>query len=392
MGTNGSFDIATLTDHLYIHFMYEREYKDIGLIPLYGKVGDDLWILDPLNVYPKYCEKINLPINVSKSKVFCELGSVMEFCSRTSINGEDASRISPRVINRSKDFRNIPQLLSVLNERNVSITPSSFTSLNRKVHKSEETYLDKLQPWLISAVVANLFCKETSPYRFLTAEYLLENDWFECDRICDIAFDQECLMRLAIVQSILSILESQKVIQEKVQALQSVKSTLSYDEFKEVYNTNLFSANSTMVSDIRERLLFDEDLIKAEDGTLPSILLPIEIIPLKRLKSLEDALTIKLLEAHDLEGDKPDDIVEFAKRLRSIATTADFEGISLSYDSKRAYNANFKIVKYLERTSEPYDVVVLKTLEDKELINSILSYENLPVEWVRKYLPILMVE
>jgi len=392
MGTNGSFDIATLTDHLFIHFMYHREYKDLGLLPLYGKVGDDLWILDPYDVYPKYCEKINLPINVSKSKVFCKLGSVMEFCSRNSINGIDASRISPSVINRSSDFRNIPQLLSVLNERNVVVTPKSFPSLNRKVKGKEETYFNKLQPWLLSAVVANLFCKESSPYRFLTAEYLFENDWLKDDHLCDIFFDQECLMRLAIVQSILSILESQKVIEMKVQALCKAKSKMSYDEFKEVYDTNLFKSDSTMVKFIRERIISDEELIKAEDGSIPNILLPMEIIPLKRLKSLHDALTVKLLEAHDLEGDKIDDIIEFAARLRSIATTVDFEGITLSYDSKRTYNVNFKIVKYLERTSSPYDVLVLETQEDKDLINSLMSYEELPQDWIRKYLPVLVVE
>jgi hypothetical protein len=392
MGTNGSFDIATLTDHFFIHYMYEKEYGDIGLQPLYGKVGDDLWILDPRDVYPKYCEKISLPINVSKSKVFCEVGSIMEFCSRTAINGSDCSRISPSVVNRSKDFRNMPQLLSVLNERNVSITPSSFRSLNRTVSGTEETYLEKLQPWLLSAVSSTFFCKENSPYRFLTAQYLVENHWINNDQIFDCIMNQDTLMRLTIVQNILSILESHQIIQEKVQVLQKAKSNLSYDDFKEVYNTNLLTIDSTKVKFIRERIFSDESLVSAEDGTVPSILLPMEIIPLKRLKSLEDALTIRLLDAHDLEGDKIDDIVEFAKRLRSIAVTADFEGLNLTYDSERAYNANFKIVKYLERTSSPYEILVLKTQEEKELINSILSYEELPVEWVGKYLPLLVVE
>jgi hypothetical protein len=396
MGTNGSFDIATLTDHLFIHYMYEKEYKDLNLKPLYGKVGDDLWILDPKNVYPSYCEKINLPINMTKSKVFCELGSVMEFCSRTAINGYDCSRVSPSVVNRSSDFREIPQLLSVLNERGIQISPSSFPTLGRKVKGSEETYLDKLQPWLLSAVSGNFFLtkigKKRSPYRFLNADYLIENDWLCNDQIFDSIMDQECLMRLAIVQSILSILESQKIIQDKVQVLQQAKANVSYDEFKEIYNTSLFTTDTEMVQFIRERMFSDFELIKSEDGDLPDILLPMEIIPLKRLKSLEDALTVKLLEAHDLEGDKIDDIIEFAKRLNSIAVVADFEGLNLCYDSKRAYNANFKIVKYLERTSSPYDVLVLETQEDKEIIDSILSYDNLPVEWVGKYLPMLLVE
>jgi hypothetical protein len=320
----------------------------------------------------------------------------MEFCSRTAINGEDRSRISPSVVNRSKDFREIPQLLSVLNERNVQISPLSFSTLNRTVKGSDKTYLDKLQPWLLSSVSGNLFLtkigKKRSPYRFLNAEYLVQNDWICNDQIFDAVMDQECLMRLAIVQSILSIIESQKVIQEKVQVLQQAKSRVSYDGFKEIYNTSLFTTDSTKVNYIRERIFSDESLVSAEDGTLPSILLPMEIIPLKRLKSLEDELTVKLLEAHNLEGDKIDDIIEFAKRLNSIAVTVDFEGVNLCYDSKRAYNANFRIVKYLERTSYPYDVLVLETHEDKEVIDSILSYENLPVEWVGKYLPILLVE
>jgi hypothetical protein len=72
MGTNGSFDIATLTDHLFLKFIRSRNPVMQSIhsehIRLYGKVGDDLFTYDYKTVLDYY-EQINLPINLSKSKV-----------------------------------------------------------------------------------------------------------------------------------------------------------------------------------------------------------------------------------------------------------------------------------------------------------------------------------
>jgi hypothetical protein len=137
----GSFDVATLIEHLFIHFMYNREgNSEIFPVTLYGKVGDDA-----KDSYAKYCEKINLPINLAKSKTFYKLGSVAEFCSRTAIDGYDVSRVSPNVINRSLDLRSIPQLLSVCSQRGIILKPRSFPTLQHLLKKSrtngEEKYI-----------------------------------------------------------------------------------------------------------------------------------------------------------------------------------------------------------------------------------------------------------
>jgi hypothetical protein len=394
MGTNGSFDIATLTEHLYIHFMYERSSigKVFSQLP-YGKVGDDLWIYDPENNYPEYCKKINLPINTQKSKVYCELGSVAEFCSRTAINGIDVSRVSPNVINRSSEFRNIPQLLSVCNQRGLTLKPSSFPTLQNTLKNSEERYIDKLQPWLISAVVLNAFLKNTSsPYGFLNADYLVQNDWITNESVKTLIRDQESLMRIMVGNSIISILKSQDLINKKISTLRSVENgSKSYDEMSSIFNIDLFTTDQSIVEMIRENLGFQFQSERIESGsTWKMVLLPWEIVPIVRLKSLKKSVTVKLLAAHDIEGDKIEDILDFATQLDRIAVSVDFDGTNINYESKRVYDRQFSIVKFFLKCKEPFNELELDELQINS-INSILSYEELPVEWVNSYLPKLVL-
>jgi hypothetical protein len=395
MGTNGSFDIATLTEHLLIHFMYSKEgpFELSQKIP-YGKVGDDLWIYDPKGSYLRYCEKINLPINLQKSKEYCDLGSVAEFCSRTAINGKDVSRVSPNVINRSSDFRSIPQLLSVCNQRGVSLNPSSFPTLQRTLKGKEERYLDKLQPWLISAVVINKFTKNLgSPYGFLNADYLVQNDWVIEDSVKNLINDQESLTRIMIGNSIISIINSQDLIEKKISSLRSVKNaSRSYDEIESVLDTDLFTTDQTTVEMVRQNLHFEYQSERVEiDNGWKLVLLPWEIIPIVRFKTLNKNLTVKLLEAHDIEGDKVEDILEFATLLNRIAVSVDFDGTNINYNSKRVYDRQFSIVKFFEKSEMPFTILRLDNERQLNLINSILSYEELPVEWVNSYLPTLII-
>jgi hypothetical protein len=396
MGTNGSFDIATLTDHLFIHFMYEREGKKNGNIPnfspLYGKVGDDLWIYDIHNSYQEYCEKINLPINISKSKTVCKLGSVAEFCSRTAINGVDVSRVSPKVINRSSDFRSVPQLLSVCLERGLILKPSSFPSLNNIVKNGNETYFDKIQPWMVGAAVCNLASKEGSPYNSLTPKFMIDNGWLVDEDLKKIVSEPENLTRILISQTILSILDSCKDIEALTSSFRKTENKMQ--RVNSLYGSNLFCVNEETVTMVRINVCFPDPHGQASTEEKPlanDILLPWEIIPIIRLKTLMKALTEDLLEAHSIEGDKIMDIHDFAVLLNRIARRVDFDGTNINYDSKRTYSRCFKIVKLLERINPPFNYLVLDDSRQRDLINSILSYEELPVEWVKEYLPLLVV-
>jgi hypothetical protein len=396
MGTNGSFDIATLTDHLYIHFMYEREGKKSGNIPnfspLYGKVGDDLWIYDIHNSYQEYCRKINLPINISKSKTVCKLGSIAEFCSRTAINGVDVSRVSPKVINRSSDFRNVPQLLSVCLERGLILMPSSFPSLNNIVKDGNETYFDKIQPWMVGAAVCNLASNEGSPYNSLTPKFMIDNGWLVDDNLKKVVSEPENLTRLLISQIILSILDSIKNIE--VLTLSFCKTENKMLNGKSFNDAPLFSVDEETVTMVRKNVGFSDPVgqVSTEGKSLTSdILLPWEILPIIRLKTLMKALTEDLVEASSLKVQEVMDIHKFAVLLNRIARKVDFDGTNISYDSKKTYNRCFKIVKLLERTEPPFDCLVLDDSDQRDLINSIMSYEELPVEWVKEYLPRLVL-
>jgi hypothetical protein len=110
MGTNGSFDIATLTDLILLEMIYEKQYKMIHKYKrdfifenklLFNKVGDDLWCYDPLNIILKYyTQVIGLDINISKTKD-CPSHNcnnyVGEYVSRNLNYGQDVSRISANI-------------------------------------------------------------------------------------------------------------------------------------------------------------------------------------------------------------------------------------------------------------------------------------------------------
>uniref|UniRef100_A0A2V0RB88 RdRp n=1 Tax=viral metagenome TaxID=1070528 RepID=A0A2V0RB88_9ZZZZ len=218
MGTNGSFDIATLTDHLYINFIIDRKTTFKGVFPsneCYGKVGDDLWIYDPEDQIPVFYEKISLPINTSKSKFFCGNSSYMEFCSRTFFDAEDVSRISPNIINKSKDYRYIPMLLGLCSSRGIQLDASLFETLNNNVKNSELTYLHKLQDWIVGMLLIGQY-EQSSYWKSLTYDYLVAGNWVIGDLVKDLYQDPKLLTRLMVAHSIVTITENLEAVQNKI--------------------------------------------------------------------------------------------------------------------------------------------------------------------------------
>jgi hypothetical protein len=137
MGTNGSFDIATITDLFLLEMVYKEDYQMEISIDTFNKVGDDLWCYDPdkhvLNTYTQQC---GVDINMSKTKSASEDNLVGEFVSRSLNNGQDVSRISANICRAvGKNILELPQLASHLKERNYEcIIPIDeiFTSMKIK--------------------------------------------------------------------------------------------------------------------------------------------------------------------------------------------------------------------------------------------------------------------
>lgn len=137
MGTTGSFLIATLADHFLIEMTMKDAYPEFKPT-WYNKVGDDLWIVDPLGVIPKMYHDIGSVINLNKSKVPTEKGSFLEYVSRVAWDGSDVSRISPRIINRANDWRYVPVLLSVCHSTGLNIPAERLSTLNRVTKDGRE--------------------------------------------------------------------------------------------------------------------------------------------------------------------------------------------------------------------------------------------------------------
>jgi hypothetical protein len=145
MGTNGSFDIATLTDLILLEMLYELYY---GISTsetrnfvyedkiLFNKVGDDLWCYDPDNIiFDYYTKVIGLEINLNKTKsTNSHSNYVGEYVSRNLNYGQDVSRISANICRAA--YENPFGLFEVakhLLERGVgTLIPMDYIRNNRK--------------------------------------------------------------------------------------------------------------------------------------------------------------------------------------------------------------------------------------------------------------------
>jgi hypothetical protein len=124
MGTNGSFDIATITDHFLLEMVYKEDYQIDISVDIYNKVGDDLWCYDPKGIILKtYTELCGIEINPSKTKSATEKNLCGEFVSRSLNNSHDVSRISANICRAvRKNLLDLPQLALHLSERECTFT------------------------------------------------------------------------------------------------------------------------------------------------------------------------------------------------------------------------------------------------------------------------------
>jgi hypothetical protein len=371
MGTNGSFDIATLTDHLFINWVYDTQVKS-GYIPngnrCYGKVGDDLWIYDPTDVFEKAYSDINLEINLAKSKTFCELGSVGEFCSRLSLNGTDVSRVSPKVISGSSDFRNLPALLNVCAKVGIQLMAKDFEQLSHRTKLTEETYYNQLQPFLISAFIMS----EVAPtlYGSSSLDYLVTGDWLDQGSIATLE-DQDEKVRLMICHSIMNIKKNHLTIVEKVAELSGDNSNLKIEEINELLaeKSCLFNPEGAGWS-IAQKFFGTTDFLS-----------PKQVIVMRRWINQKVLTSIKLTEAHSIEGEDVYDIIKFSKALEKIATESSYDQGNISYDRSRWRAEINSLVQTKRRTDSGCKLLYLDSQSEVELIDSLLSYDELPVEW-----------
>jgi hypothetical protein len=377
MGTNGSFDIATLTDHLLIHYVLENDETLSGLFPnnaCYGKVGDDLWIYDPNDSIKNIYEKINLPINFSKSKEYSEVGSVAEFCSRTFLDGGDVSRISPKIISKSKDIRYIPTLLSICASRGIELSSSSFTKLGNTTKDGKETYFDKLQPWIISLLAIGT--KERSLANSLTLEYLRKGKWIS-EKSEKIISDPALLDKILISYNIVRIAESIRTVKDKAAETFNLSFSVPWGDMDQIVDSNLF--------------MNDQGALEAKGFfKVDRLLLPKEIILIQRLADQHRLVSNIPNGMLELEEDRINPIKQLSDTLHSIAVRSVYDQGNISYDVKQVYSTSFKIVKTIESSNEDFTVLRVEDQETKILMKNTLL-NNLDGQGWGKELPELVV-
>lgn len=150
MGTNGSFDIATITDLFLLEMVYEQDYNIKLSVDTFNKVGDDLWCYDPsdivFNTYTKMC---GIDINIQKTKS-ADLENLRgEFVSRSINHGKDVSRISANICRAvKKNLLDLPQLTAHLSERGF-VDPLPLRAIFRDCKIKEKHLLGYLRTFYI---------------------------------------------------------------------------------------------------------------------------------------------------------------------------------------------------------------------------------------------------
>jgi hypothetical protein len=115
---------------------------------LYCIVGDDLVVFDEIlknRIIDLYLI-LGVDISLPKSKIPVGQDIFTEFCSRTSINNTDVSRVPPNLIREaSKNFRSFPLLIKEMVKRNIQPDMTRLPSYLNKVNSEGKTYLSQLK-------------------------------------------------------------------------------------------------------------------------------------------------------------------------------------------------------------------------------------------------------
>lgn len=406
MGTNGSFDTATLTDHLFINFLIDEKSTYKGLFPrngCYGKVGDDLWIYDPEDLILKFYGEINLPINLVKSKTYSAVGSTAEFCSRTFLNGVDVSRISPGIINRSKDFCYIPLLLAFCASRGIQLYASSFKDMERViVSNNEKTRIDVLQDWILGMLVIREN-EDSIFFNSLTIEYLTLGNWLVGERVNGLLTDQNFVSRLSLAHSIVTIADNftniKTLMSETLDSNQNSGLEEGLNVFSpygdDFFDSESLPSNYLMMTPYGVPVDDDGDLFDPEsDGyrlaqnfyKTDRHLTPKQLIVMERFIDQNRLLVQELPDVQAAYASGGVSFMEFASTFSKIVSSSSFDKGNLNYDHKEVQSTIFKIVKVLARMNDDLTKLRLDSTEEVDYIKSILTFNGQQeIEWGTDY-------
>lgn len=152
MGSKSSFAVASVTHHMLLHYAYslldKQEKAGLPIWEAYCIVGDDLVIFNEklTNIVKDLYNVLGVEVSLPKSKIPVGEDLFTEFCSRTSINNKDVSRIPPNLIKDSaKNWRSFPLLLKEMVRRNVRPNMSLLPAYLNKVDKEGVSYLANLK-------------------------------------------------------------------------------------------------------------------------------------------------------------------------------------------------------------------------------------------------------
>jgi len=136
MGTRGSFQIAQLTSCLLMDYIYVTHYKIELNSHLWAEVGDDMGCHDPDGYVLKLYTELDIPINLSKTKIPTSENLCMEYVSRNVNQGKDVSRISARnCLAIDSNLLDLTSLVLHINERTVEF---DFNILFKKMVDSKK--------------------------------------------------------------------------------------------------------------------------------------------------------------------------------------------------------------------------------------------------------------
>jgi hypothetical protein len=257
---------------------------------------------------------------------------------------------------------------------------SSFETLNRKVKGSEETYLHKLQDWLVGYLIIGQY-EQSSYWSKLDFNYLETGNWVIGDLVRGLYQDPKLLSRLMIAHSIVTITENYEAVQDKIFEIVDAMDDFGDEVIQlEEPDSNLFDPGNPKFALITSSLEVE-------------YLTPKQVIVFGRYVdqrlAIQDEFIDLNLELANCED--PMGIYNYSIAVSKLAHRSSYDQGNINYNVDRVYGTQFAIVNTLERLTEDYTILTGFSGEQLRSLWQDLPYDTIAEEW-EGYLPVLQVD
>lgn len=269
----------------------------------------------------------------------------------------------------------MPLLLAYCASRGIQLNRSSFPYLENNLKENkDESYFDKLQPWIIS-----VFTVSSSISASMTLDYLKAGNWLT-DHTEMVLRDQATILRITLARNITSLVEFYSDIKVKTTETIEAEGDLSMEDMftLSLRRCDYFDLKSPDIAIAKEWFKTGKEVLE-----------PKQIFVLNRFLTQNHLITDKFYELYALDPNDINYTVDAKDLLEEISTRSVYDRGNINYDSAAYISMQFSVVKVLQRFDEE-----LKTLHlnrsDIGLMDQLTGQSFLDTRIVKDYLQIVV--